>query len=82
MTDVLSGAIGIELEDRPVRRLRQRRRRAGREGLPEGVESVSRGRSRCEPICAGLCTAARPWILADGALLHELKASRRDMPQH
>ena len=47
MTDVLSGSIGIEVEQRRLRRLRQRRVERVRENRSKVWESVNRNRARC-----------------------------------
>ena len=59
MTDVLSGAIGIELEDRPVRPLRQRRVERVRENRSKVWRSwIAVGRGAAYPeefISRGTC---------------------------
>ena len=47
MTDVLSGAIGIEVEQQRLRPLRQRGHERVRENRSKVWESVNRNRARC-----------------------------------
>ena len=83
MTDVLSGSIGIELEDRPVRPLRQRAPGGFRRGARSGGERQLRcvdmqgalNRSRA-PRQTGLCTMCIDGDRSNRCYAHEVPQNR------